>query len=577
MKERLLRRILLISSAVFFVGVLLCFALFLIIDVAGARRVLDNVIDENEEYFSSVGSVSEIRSRIEEIDTSLLHISVTDMQGNLIADNVSGQIDGEAIDSDRLAKIVDRGRLYRLERMYGEGETLYIAYTAVSNAALDGGGVIVAYGIDIDFNDLNFWALAGACFAGWIVITVVTYFLTRSYTVSATDSLDKIRKMLDNVNKGNYSPVQYKSRFRDVQEIVSNVDAIARNIGDTIKDLKNEQVKNTFILSNVAQGIVAVNSKRKIIISNEAFSRIFGTTPGLVGADLRSVLGDGADCERICAAVDGAKSGTVGDINVDGKIYRVENVAEPEHWPEAWGETGSMLLFTDVTYEVKMSNMRSEFFDNASHELKSPLTAIAGYAELLTENTLSPAKRAKCTEEIRTNAKDMLELINKMLKLSKLDNSSDSPRDIRRVDVRSICDEVVRRLDVQAREMQVTVTVEGKAECNADESDMFAMISNIVSNAIKYNKRGGSVRISLSDVGGAKIEVEDTGIGIAPEYIDRIFERFFKVDTARTRSKALSTGLGLSIVKQLADYYGAKIQVKSEVGKGTRITLSFGR
>ena len=445
----------------------------------------------------------------------------------------------------------------------------------MQNAAL--GDIIVVYGIDIDFNDLNFWLLAGACAAGWIVITLATYFVTRNYITSATESLDKLRTMLENVNKGNYSEISYKSRFKDVQEIVSNIDIAARNIDDTIKNLKNEQVKNTFILSNVDQGIVAVNSKRKIIISNGAFSDIFGSNPGLVGVDLSTVLGEGTEQDKIYSALEEGRSGTIVDITRDGRTYRVENVAEPEHWPEGWGETGSMLLFTDVTYEANMSKMRSEFFDNASHELKSPLTAITGYAELLAEPSLSPVKRAKCIEEIRTNAGDMLELINNMLRLSKLD-SSDRPRDIRRLKVEEVCGEVVKRLAVQAEEMGVSVMIDGSAECSADENDMFTMLSNVVSNAIKYNKRGGSVKIALTPEGsGARIEVSDTGIGIAPEHIGRIFERFFKVDTARTRSKALSTGLGLSIVKQLADHYGAKIDVKSEVDKGTCVTLIFGR
>lgn len=104
------------------------------------------------------------------------------------------------------------------------------------------------------------------------------------------------------------------------------------------------------------------------------------------------------------------------------------------------------------------------------------------------------------------------------------------------------------------------------------------MVSNLVSNAVKYNKKGGSVRIELAQTENAvSLSVEDTGVGIAPEYRDRVFERFFKIDTARTRSRSLSTGLGLAIVKQLADAYGAKIKLESEVGKGTRITLVFGR
>lgn len=575
MKENLLKRIFLISAVLFFIGVLLCFALFTVVNVVGAKRLLDNVIEENESGFAAIESQEELVKRVDEVDAALIRISVLSSDGTLIADNVLEQGSEAGLDAEDAADVLERGVRYKLQRLYGEGETLYVAYTAVQNAAL--GDIIVVYGIDIDFNDLNFWLLAGACAAGWIVITLATYFITRNYITSATESLDKLRTMLENVNKGNYSEISYKSRFKDVQEIVSNINVAARNIDDTIKNLKNEQVKNTFILSNVDQGIVAVNSKRKIIISNGAFSDIFGSNPGLVGVDLSTVLGEGTEQDKIYSALEEGRSGTVVDITRDGRTYRVENVAEPEHWPEGWGETGSMLLFTDVTYEANMSKMRSEFFDNASHELKSPLTAITGYAELLAEPSLSPVKRAKCIEEIRTNAGDMLELINNMLRLSKLD-SSDRPRDIRRLKVEEVCGEVVKRLAVQAEEMGVSVTIDGSAECSADENDMFTMLSNVVSNAIKYNKRGGSVKIALTPEGsGARIEVSDTGIGIAPEHIGRIFERFFKVDTARTRSKALSTGLGLSIVKQLADHYGAKIDVKSEVDKGTCVTLIFGR
>lgn len=575
MKENLLKRIFLISAVLFFIGVLICFALFTCVNVIGAKRILDNVIEENESGFAAIDSREELVERVEEVDSALIRISVLAADGSLIADNVFEQDSEVGLDADAAADVLERGVRYRLQRLYGEGETLYVAYTAVQNAAL--GDIIVVYGIDIDFNDLNFWLLAGACAAGWIVITLATYFITRNYITSATESLDKLRTMLENVNRGNYSEISYKSRFKDVQQIVANINVAARNIDDTIKNLKNEQVKNAFILSNVDQGIVAVNAKRKIIISNGAFSDIFGSNPGLVGVDLSSVMGEGEEREKIYAALDEGRSGTIADIVADGRTYRVENVAEPEHWPEGWGETGSMLLFTDVTYEANMSRMRSEFFDNASHELKSPLTAITGYAELLDQPSLSAAKRAKCVEEIRANAGGMLELINNMLRLSRLDNA-DRPRDVRRLKLEEICGEAVKRLEVQAAEMDVTVKIEGAAECNADENDMYTMISNVLSNAIKYNKRGGSVTIRLTPEGdGAKLEVEDTGIGIAPEHVGRIFERFFKVDTARTRSKALSTGLGLSIVKQLADRYGAKIDVKSEVGKGTCVTLTFGR
>ena len=261
MKENLLKRIFLISAVLFFIGVLICFALFTIVNVVGAKRILDNVIEENESGFAAIDSREELVERVEGVDSALIRISVLAADGSLIADNVFEQDSEVGLDADAAADVLERGVRYKLQRLYGEGETLYVAYTAVQNDAF--GDIIVVYGIDIDFNDLNFWLLAGACAAGWIVITLATYFITRNYITSATESLDKLRTMLENVNKGNYSEISYRSRFKDVQQIVANINVAAHNIDDTIKNLKNEQVKNAFILSNVDQGIVAVNSKRK--------------------------------------------------------------------------------------------------------------------------------------------------------------------------------------------------------------------------------------------------------------------------------------------------------------------------
>ena len=577
MKQKLLRRILLISSAVFFVGVVICFLLFVLVNIIGARHTLDNVAAEYNGTIASAESLDSLAERVESTEASLLRISVFSSDGAMIADNSTEDMSDVTLDDDLAAQLAQGDSVYRMQRLYGMGETLYVLYNAVPTDLDEGGYLIVVYGADIDFNDINFWALAGACLVGWIVITIATYLLTRNYIVSATASLDKLRVMLENVNKGNYSEIDYKSPYRDVQEIVDNIDVAARNINDTIKELKNEQIKNSFILSNIAQGVVAVNDKQRVIISNDAFSDIFGSVPGLVGAQLSDVIGEDDDTKKIFDALKEGRTGAVTELTRSGKTYRVENVAEPEHWPEAWGATGAMLLFTDITFEANMSKLRSEFFDNASHELKTPLTAISGYAELLGSKGLSAAKRDKCVSEIRENASGMLDLINNMLKLSKLD-VSDRPRDLQDTDLAEVCRSVVEKLQVQAREADVTIACSGEASVFADKDDVYSMISNVVSNAIKYNKRGGSVTISLRQTDdAASVTVEDTGIGIAPEHIGRIFDRFYKVDTARTRSKALSTGLGLSIVKQLADHYGAKIQVESEVGKGTRVSIVFGR
>ena len=221
--------------------------------------------------------------------------------------------------------------------------------------------------------------------------------------------------------------------------------------------------------------------------------------------------------------------------------------------------------------------MRVEFTANISHELKTPLTSISGYAELI-ENGMADGEQARrFAAGIHKSANRLLTLINDIIKLSQMD-APDHRIEREPVDLGQIAEATVESLRLQAGKMQVTLMTEVRpCTISADRGMMEEMIYNLCDNAIRYNVRGGSVRVQVRPVRGrVLLVVQDTGIGIGKENQERVFERFYRVDKSRSKATG-GTGLGLAIVKHIAAQHGAEISMHSELGCGTTITVSFER
>ncbi len=215
--------------------------------------------------------------------------------------------------------------------------------------------------------------------------------------------------------------------------------------------------------------------------------------------------------------------------------------------------------------------MRQEFTANVSHELKTPLTTISGYAEMIESGMARQEDVERFAAKIRQEASRMLTLIGDILRLSRLDEDQ-LPAPKAPVDLRNLAMECVDSLTPAARKSGVAVSVSGDAcVVQGDQEELWELVYNLVDNAIRYNRSGGSVQVRLT---AHAITVADTGIGIPAEHQDRVFERFYRVDKSRSRSTG-GTGLGLSIVKHVAGRHGAAIRMESTKGEGTSITVTF--
>ena len=217
------------------------------------------------------------------------------------------------------------------------------------------------------------------------------------------------------------------------------------------------------------------------------------------------------------------------------------------------------------------SEMRQEFTANVSHELKTPLTSISGYAELIESGMAQGEDSVKFAGKIRKESDRMLALISDILRLSELDSIGDTPLDDD-VDLKAVAEDCKDRLSQQAEKRGIRITVSGESTViKGSRTELGELVYNLVDNAIKYNRENGNIEIVTAD---KKLTITDTGLGIPQESIPRIFERFYRIDKSRSRAKG-GTGLGLSIVRHIAEHHGAEIDVESTVGVGTSITVKF--
>lgn len=328
------------------------------------------------------------------------------------------------------------------------------------------------------------------------------------------------------------------------------------------------------ITDNMTEGLIVMNRRSEILSVNAAAVRIFATdsdqlpSMALEGKNVRLL----SRAEELSFVVEGALGGaSVSEVMpLAGRFYRL--IGNPVH--SEGDVTGAVLLVMDITDVYQAEQSRREFTANVSHELKTPITAVMGYAEIM-KNGLVPEERvAEFSGRIYDEAARLKQLVEDIIHLSRLDE--ERVLEHVSVDLLALAQTAQSHLERQAEAKHVRMTVSGQSVCVFGVREMLdEMLVNLMDNAIKYNREGGSVTVEVGErEGHAFLCVADTGIGIDPQYHDRIFERFFRVDKSRSRQVG-GTGLGLSIVKHVAAYHHARIDVNSAPGRGTEIRVTF--
>ena len=388
-------------------------------------------------------------------------------------------------------------------------------------------------------------------------------------TVDCNAELERIKRTYTEIGR------LYYENYRDTADAflaelcqqVTDANAHVAEMEAQMDELQRRQAEFDDITARMDEGLVLFSGKGMILFANHAARALF-PHDSAEGSYL-TLCRDANYIQVVEQALDG--KGAHGKLERNGRIYELtaSSVEENSAWHAA------VLLIVDITERERAEQQRQEFTANVSHELKTPLTSIMGYAEIIAGGIAKPEDVAPFAGKIRTEAQRLLALIEDIIHLSRLDEGGETVA-FEPVELSALCDTVRDRLQSKAAGKGIALRIEGEPAAVSGQRRMLEqMIFNLTDNAINYNKPQGSVTLTTGTESGRPfVQVSDTGIGIAPADQQRVFERFYRVDKSHSKMTG-GTGLGLSIVKHGAALHHAEVELKSVLGEGTCITLRF--
>ena len=387
---------------------------------------------------------------------------------------------------------------------------------------------------------------------GFLVSMLLAYQLAKPITASMIRPLNRIN--LDD-------PLQ-SDAYEEFSPMLRRMDAQNRRITEQIQQQKRMRTEVTTMLRGLREGLIVLGEEHRILVINPAARQILG-----VGDDdlLQRPLLELSRHDTLMRIL--SDNGGSGDMKVGGHTYHVSS-------SPAEGDVGIVLLLQDITEAQTAEQNRKQFTANVSHELRTPLTTISGYAELLETGLAKPEDTAQLGHKIHTESLRLLSLVEDILRLSKLDEGI--TKDKNPIELMMLAQACASKLRDYAEKSGISLSVKGEQTMIlGDRTLLEEMVTNLIDNAIKYNKQNGSVHVTVGTKSGHPfISVKDTGLGISPEHHHRVFERFYRVDSSRSKETG-GTGLGLSIVKNGAQLHNAVVDLDSEPDQGTNITILF--
>jgi len=357
-------------------------------------------------------------------------------------------------------------------------------------------------------------------------------------------------------------------------EIAASINRLARQLRESADEALREKLQLAAVLKGMVEGVIVIDRAGRVVIANpraQEMLSVWGDYEGRpVPEVIRSLEVD--EALREAASSDGI---VVREMEVQTEKKRTL-LMHAAGFPEANPRTGTVAVFHDVSELRRVDAVRRDFIANASHELRTPLTSIQGFADTLANTDVDPEQRSKYLDVIVRNARRMSSLVDDLLTLSRIENGS-SALDRTNLDVLRVVETIIA--DFRPRFEEASIEVELHASpvplCRTDRGALEQILSNLLSNAVRYSNPDSRVDVYLDERDGQiEIRVEDTGIGIPAEDLERIFERFYRVDAARSRALG-STGLGLSIVKHLLRALDGDLHVESEPGKGSCFSFTL--
>lgn len=494
------------------------------------------------------------------LDQEYYRIDLFDQNG-LITHSTDTSLVNTFIKDNEMALIDDDGSLYY------EDSVLYYLIKVNDEIYLRSS---LQTGASENFIYLYIIIIFGVVLVG-VILNIV---LTTNTSNRITKTFSTIKKRLEDINTDpeNKTPIDYNYQYDEVEGIIGEIELVSDKISDNIHKIAIEKDKLNNIIANVDEGILILDHSYQIILINGYCQKLF-----------KSNLKAGDDFfnkysfDLLKHQINIARSNempTAFDYSVDNQIYSVyvSIVLTDTNY-------NVYVLIRDVT-ETRLNDLlKANFIANASHELKTPITSIIGFSELLDSD---PSKLDDSQKHyfniIHTQAQKMSSIITELLQLSNFEYQTHNI-DLQQVELKDIIDEVIYELQLLTSKYNVKIinNLESDLVILADEKIVYQIFKNLIENALKYNKDNGYVKLdSFVNDNTIKIQINDNGIGINQADLEHIFDRFYRVDKSHNQFKG-GSGLGLSIVKTGCDLINAKIEVESTINVGTTFTLTFNK
>lgn len=462
------------------------------------------------------------------------------------------------------------GRVGRAEHLSGTlgAERLYVA-------APGAGGQVVRLSVSLDDVDTTVGRVQRGILGGGLVVLVFGGLLSYAVSVAVTRPLRHVAAVARDLGRGNLSRRVHARHRDELGELGLVLDTLAEELQRRMGQLEGERAEMHALIDAMAEGVLALGPDGRVRRANRAARRIFGLGTESDGLSPPEVARRPAFLKLVQRARAGDPVPAT-EITHDGRHL----LATAQ--PLAGG--GAVLVFLDVSELRRLEDVRRDFVANASHELKTPLTAIRGYSETLLDENLPPELRRRFAEVVKENADRLQRIVDDLLDLSRIE-SGGWRAEPEEVAVAEAAEEAWAVLEEAAAGKGVELRVRVAPGCDsvmADPSALRQILTNLLHNALRHTPAGGEITVSARPApagAGAppgrwlRIEVADNGSGIPVMHLPRIFERFYRVDNARARADG-GTGLGLAIVRHLVESHGGTVEAESELGRGTTIRFT---
>lgn len=502
-------------------------------------------------------------------------VTVADPAGAVIYDSGSLTEDEHFEHANILKEMIaDQDKSHKLVEDIGEFDMHYYWKPIFLNGKKEGYLFLSTQMTEIHHAYKQIWKLLTISLSfSFFVILLLGTKMTSRYT----KPIEAATKTAMELAKGNYRARTYEDHINETGMLSATINILARNLQEMRKTQEMQQDRLSVLIENIGSGLILIDSKGFINIVNRSYKEIFAVNPDQFLDHLYYQVIEHAEIvslvEEIFMTEEKLKKQMI--LPIDRKrryfeVYGVPIIGTNDVWK------GVLLVFHDITDLKKLEQMRKDFVANVSHELKTPITSIKGFSETLLDGAMEDKQALEAFLKIILQESDRLQsLVHDLLDLSKIEQQN-FHLSIQPFNLSETLEEVIKILAQKAADREISLQLQKDKDAifvDGDRDRIKQIFLNLINNAITYSPDGENVVTSIKEKDGKiYIDVQDTGIGIEVEEIPRIFERFYRVDKARSRNSG-GTGLGLAIVKHLVEAHKGQISVESKIGEGTKFSI----